>query len=472
MFPPFSQETARHYCQKLISLIESGAVELKQCGRESLERKGQGLMIGSLVCWEKNAEANEQSAGRRVVLYAVSGNNKLLKSKKSFSEKTVFIPSIVSVDKIDVALEENDLQIHKLTDQINELTLVSNKKANKTEIDVEAEYEAGQKRHALIAERRTLTDVSLKKVFSLYKFTRFDGKKISLNSIIKNHNGHLPPTGTGDCCAPKLLSYAFSHGLEPVSMDEVYYGRNTKNKQNGISYPPCDERCGYILPSILGIEILYQDKDIVIVNKESGLLSVSGRGEDKQDCVEARVRKLFPQAPIQCAVHRLDMETSGILILALNTEAHKRLNEQFACGNVQKKYIALLDGILRGKPEGRTELPFRLDPDNRPHQIYDQVNGKLGITEWKKLGVENLKTSSGVRKVTRIEFTPLTGRTHQLRLASSCPIERGGLGIPIVGDSLYGVCKKGERLMLHAAEISFRHPTSGEIMHIICAPEF
>ncbi len=470
MFPPFSQESARHYCQKLISLIESGEVELKQCGRESLERKGQGVMVGALVCWEKYTDENEQPAGRRVVLYAVSGNNKQLKSKKSFPEKTVFVPSIVSTDKIDAALEENDLKIHKLTDRINELSLVSKKEVCETEVI--AEVIAGRERQALIAERTALTDASLKKVFSLYKFTRFDGKKISLNSIIKNHNGHLPPTGTGDCCAPKLLSYAFAHGLEPVSMDEVYYGKNTKNKQNGISYPPCDERCGYILPSILGIEILYRDNDIVVVNKQSGLLSVPGKGEDKQDCVEARVRNLFPQAPRQCAVHRLDMETSGILILALNTEAHKRLNEQFACGEVRKKYIALLDGILRGKPEGRTELPFRLDPDNRPHQIYDEVNGKLGITEWKKLGVEKLNTTSGGRKVTRIEFSPLTGRTHQLRLAASCSNERGGLGIPIVGDSLYGGCKKGERLMLHAAEISFRHPTSGEVMHIICNPDF
>ena len=456
MFPPFSQESARHYCQKLISLIEKGDVLLKQCGRESEERKGQGLMVGALVCWDKS-----DGHGRRVVLYAVSGNNKKLElsqpDKNSFVEKSIFVPSIVLSDKIDEALEENDLEIHKLTDQINELTLV-----NKN----------SPERLRLISERTSLTDASLRKVFSLYSFTCFDGKNVELNSIIKNHNGHLPPTGTGDCCAPKLLSYAFSHGLEPVSMDEVYYGRNTTNKNNGSSYAPCDERCGYILPDILGIEILYRDNDIVVVNKPSGLLSVPGKGEEKQDCVEARVRNLFPQAPRQCAVHRLDMETSGILILALNTEAHKIMNEQFASGLVHKKYTALLDGVLHGKPEGRTELPFRLDTENRPHQIYDAVNGKLGITEWKKLGVEQLKIGNENRKVTRIEFSPLTGRTHQLRLAASCPTELGGLGLPIIGDSLYGVCNKGDRLMLHATEIQFFHPTSGEKMHIICKPEF
>lgn len=463
MFPPFPQEAARHYCQKLISLIEKGDVLLKQSGRVSLERKGQGLMIGALVCWK----SNEDGSGQRIVLYAVSGNNKELEladsSKNPFVEKSYFVPSIVSSEKIDLALKENDLQIHKLTEEINKLTLV-----NKT----------SPERSSLIKERTRLTDASLKKVFSLYSFTGFDGSSISLDQIIKEHGGHLPPTGTGDCCAPKLLSYAFAHGLEPVSMDEVYYGRDTVHKKNGISYPPCDERCAYILPSILGLEILYRDKDIIAINKPAGLLSVPGKGEEKQDCAEARVRNLFPEAPKQCAVHRLDMETSGILILALNAHAHRKLNEAFAEGKVQKKYIALLDGILYGKPEGRTELPFRLDPENRPHQIYDEVNGKIGITEWKKIRVESLPQNDQIRKVTRIEFFPKTGRTHQLRLAASCPAEKGGLGLPIVGDSLYGNKEKGEggagclRLMLHAAEITFCHPVSGECMHIVCQPEF
>ena len=459
MFPPFTQESARHYCQKLISLIDEGKVKLSQISRESEERKGQGLMVGCLVCWEKSID---DGCSRRVLLYAVSGNSKVLEVSADetlsnlFKEKTFFVPSIVSVNEIEAALLQNDKKIHEFTDKINELPLVSNQ------------------RKELIAERTALTDESLKNVFSLYEFTCFNGKKISLNQIISSHQNKLPPTGTGDCCAPKLLSYSFANGLEPLSMDEVYYGRDTANKKNGISYPPCDERCAYILPSILGVEILYRDKDLVVINKPSGLLSVPGKGEDKQDCAESRVRYLFPEAPQQCAVHRLDMETSGILILALNFQSHRALNEQFAAGLVQKKYIALLDGILYGKGEGRTELPFRLDPDNRPHQIYDAENGKLGITDWKKIRVETLKNplTGSEKKVTRIEFLPRTGRTHQLRLASSCSTELGGLGIPIVGDSLYGHIEEGERLMLHAAEIKFHHPTSGEILNIICKPDF
>lgn len=441
MFPPFPQESARHYCQKLISQIENGEVNLKQVGRESLERKDQGVMIGSLVCWDKKDN-------KRIVLYAVSGNNKQLISLKNNSND-IFVPSIVSSEQIDQALKENDKEIHELTEQINKLTLIDKACAERTR---------------LLQKRTALTDSSLQKVFDLYSFTKYDGRKITLNEIIKAHNNHLPPTGTGDCCAPKLLSYAFEKGYEIISMDEVYYGRDTKNKKNGFSYTPCDERCAYILPAIMGLEILYQDKDILVINKPSGLLSVPGKGKDKEDCAEARVRNLFPDAPKQCAVHRLDMETSGILILALNAKAHRLLNEQFAAGLVRKKYIALLDGILYGKPEGRTELPFRLDTENRPHQIYDAVNGKIGITEWKKIGVE--------KGLTRIEFSPLTGRTHQLRLAASCPVELGGLGIPIKGDSLYGICKEGERLMLHAAEIEFFHPISGEKIHLTCRSGF
>ena len=398
-------------------------------------------MIGSLVCWDKNEK-------KRLVLYAVSGNNKQLISTKNISNE-IFVPSIVSSEEIDQALKVNDKEIHELTEEINKLTLVNKNSTERTK---------------LVQKRTELTDSSLKKVFSLYSFTKYDGRKISLDEIIEYHNNHLPPTGTGDCCAPKLLSYAFEKGYEIISMDEIYYGRDTKNKTNGMSYAPCDERCGYILPFIMGLEILYRDKDIVVINKPSGLLSVPGKGEEKQDCAEARVRNLFPDAPKQCAVHRLDMETSGILILALNAESHRILNEEFAAGLVRKKYIALLDGILYGKPEGRTELPFRLDTENRPHQIYDAVNGKIGITEWKKIGVE--------KRLTRIEFSPLTGRTHQLRLAASCPAELGGLGIPIKGDSLYGLCKEGERLMLHAAEIDFFHPISGEKIHLTCRPDF
>ena len=426
MFPPFPQELARHYCMEFISGIEDGSIIVKQVSKPSTDRQGHGFMVGSLVC------VNE--AGERVVLYAVSG---------IAYEAEGTVPPIATPEQIEKALAKNDKEIHEITEALA----------------VPEPVEGLQ-----LKERRTqLTTESLLNVFSLYTFTRFDGTKITLNEIIKAHGGRLPPTGTGDCCAPKLLSYAFEHNLQPISMDEVFYSYkigNTKNKTNGISYPPCDERCGYILPYILGLEILYRDSQIVVINKPSGLLSVPGRTPENQDCVVSRLKKLFPHCIEQPSIHRLDMETSGVMVYALTKQAHRNLSMQFEAGTVHKKYIALIDGVFNhNEYQGELRLKFRLDPDNRPHQIYDEVNGKLGITEWEKEGTELYTAPDGSkRRVTRILFTPHTGRTHQLRLAASDP---HGFGIPIVGDTLYGHCEPGERLMLHACELSFTHPTSG-----------
>ena len=440
MFPPFDQELARHYCLEFISGIEDGSVVLKQVSRESTDRQGHGFMVGALVC------VNDK--GERVVLEAISGiSYEAGVPEPVEGPQKIIVPPLVSPEQIEQALSKNDAEIHELTKKINE----------------------GQEK--LKDERTKLTTESLLNVFSLYTFTRFDGTKITLNEIIKEHGGNLPPTGTGDCCAPKLLSYAFEHGLTPISMDEVFYGRNTKNKTNGVSYPPCDERCGYILPWILGLEILYRDSAIVVINKPSGLLSVPGRTPDKQDCVAARIKKLFgPACKLeQPSVHRLDMETSGVMVYALTKQAHRNLSMQFEAGTVHKKYIALIDGVFdHNEYQGELHLKFRLDVDNRPHQIYDEVNGKLGITEWKKEGTQQYTAPDGTkRRVTKIIFTPHTGRTHQLRLAASDP---HGFGIPIVGDTLYGHCEPGERLMLHACELEFRHPISGKTMHFEIHP--
>lgn len=451
MFAPFPQELARHYCQALISLIEQNKITLHQIAQKSEERDGHGVMIGSLVCWDKEKQ-------ERVVLYTVSGNcveYQLSPDTTLPFPNSIIVPSIVSPEQINEALSEYDKEIHDLTDQI------------KT---------ASGEQAATLKQRRTqLTDISLSRVFELYSFTRWDGKTVTLPEIIKEQGGKLPPTGTGDCCAPKLLSYAFSHNLQPVSMDEVFFGRNSKNKTNGQSYPPCDERCGYILPSILGLEIIYRDSQMIAVNKQSGLLSVPGRTPDKQDCVVNRVKALFPDCIQQPSVHRLDMETSGILLLAFTEEAHRKLSAQFEAGTVHKKYTALLDGVLEkatgkaapknGQQSGRIELKFRLDVDNRPHQIYDEENGKLGITDWEKTGSEvYINPANGEKKrATRVTFYPRTGRTHQLRLAAS---SIHGFGLPIIGDSLYGSCQPGQRLMLHAFEIEFHHPTSGELIKL------
>lgn len=468
MFPPFSQESAHHYCQLLISQINSNQIAMEQVSRESEERKNQGVMVGVLVCWNPVEQ-------KRILLACVSGNAKKLYYNLSINQNLIknpfiFVPPIVSQKEINEALSEYDKEIHELTDRINRLA------------DKENAGDAAQTERIILCKKRTsLTDISLKRVFNLYSFTDINKRKISLNQIINDNHGKLVPTGTGDCCAPKLLDYAFSNGLKPISMDEVFLGNDTKNKINGKSYEPCDERCGILLPYMLGLKIIYRDKSIVVIEKPSMLLSVPGRGEDKQDCAVNRLKTLIPECIEQPSVHRLDMETSGILIMALNEQAHKNLNEQFSKGLVHKKYIALLDGVLeksegkaapkRGETSGRIVLKFRLDVDNRPHQIYDEINGKTGITEWEKLGIQLWQNplTGKKKKVTRIEFTPCTGRTHQLRLASS---HEYGLGLPIVGDTLYGKCEEGERLMLHAWKIEFKHPVSGKKMCFECPPEF
>ncbi len=208
------------------------------------------------------------------------------------------------------------------------------------------------------------------------------------------------------------------------------------------------------------LKIIHIDPVFIVVNKPGGLLAVPGRGADKQDCVVTRIKAMFPGCIEQPAVHRLDMYTSGIMLLARTKEAHRQLSIQFEQRAVEKEYAAVLDGAISGI-EGRIELAFRLDPDNRPHQVYDPVRGKTGISNWRKTGEEKGKT--------HVLFSPLTGRTHQLRLHSAHPL---GLGVPIVGDALYGNGTEGEKMLLHACRLSFFHPVNGERLEFFCEPDF
>lgn len=282
----------------------------------------------------------------------------------------------------------------------------------------------------------------------------------------------LPPGGTGDCCAPKLLQYAYQHHLHPVCMAEFWWGQSTKEelRQHLNYYPACRGKCKPILtwmmegldvdvnPETLGfphltIETIYEDKDIVVINKPSGVLSVPGRVEEYS--VETVMKQRYPNAII---AHRLDMWTSGVLIVAKSIEAYHPLQEQFVKHQVKKKYVALLEaspqqGRLEGS--GTISLPLRPDPMNRPRQVVDMEHGKRAVTDYELLS-ENI-----------VALYPQTGRTHQLRIHCAHP---EGLGRPIKGDELYG--NKGDRLMLHATEIWFRHPITGEEMHFVSSPPF
>ncbi len=208
------------------------------------------------------------------------------------------------------------------------------------------------------------------------------------------------------------------------------------------------------------LRILHEDPDFVVVDKESGMLSVPGRGPEKRDCVAERVRAMYPGSPEQPAVHRLDMDTSGLLVVARTREAHRNLSRQFQRRETKKAYVAILEGELRGA-SGTIELPFRLDIDNRPYQIYDPVHGKIGITYWQRIHVDAGRT--------RISFIPVTGRTHQLRVHAA---HERGLGIPIVGDPLYGNGTGPAQLKLHARDLAFSHPSTGVPMSFRSEPPF
>ncbi len=302
------------------------------------------------------------------------------------------------------------------------------------------------------AEQAALSHKALSHYYGLYNLAAIDGGRIPLAACFQGSN---IPTGSGDCCAIKLLHTAFTRDLQPISMAEFFFGRS-RNRRHLEFCDPCDEKCKPIIGHMLGLDIIHRDEHILVVNKPSSLLSVPGRTVQNIDSVETRVRRLYPDAPLQCATHRLDMDTSGLLVVALSKQGHAGMQQLFRQQQVTKQYTALLDGILT-RQEGTITLPFRLDPDNRPHQVYDEVNGKWGTTTFKRLGVE--RTTEG-RLVTRILFEPRTGRTHQLRLHSAHP---KGLGLPILGDRLYGNGMK-DRLHLHAHMISFTHPITGESM--------
>ena len=208
------------------------------------------------------------------------------------------------------------------------------------------------------------------------------------------------------------------------------------------------------------MKILFHDQAIVVINKPSGLLAVPGRGPDKEDCAATRLRRLFPAMIVQPAVHRLDMYTSGLMVFAMTTLAHRTLSQHFAERQVHKRYTAVVEGILAEKG-GEIRLPFRLDLNNRPLQIYDEVAGKMGITLWQKITAEGGNT--------RVVFTPLTGRTHQLRVHAAHP---RGLAAPILGDSLYGSGRDGDRMFLHATSLAFYHPSNGQQVEFFSNPPF
>lgn len=317
------------------------------------------------------------------------------------------------------------------------------------------------------------------RLFDNYTFLNKDGESKSLSEIFE---GNTLIAGAGECAAPKLLQYAFLHDLKPIVMAEFWWGKapNMEIRQHGNFYPACRGKCKPILGHMLKgmkiddnpmlvntafgqkIKTVYEDEVLLIVNKPAEFLSVPGK--NIEDSVQFRMQLKYPNATGPMTVHRLDMSTSGLMLIAKTKEVHAFLQQQFIKRRVKKRYIAVLDGIVEAD-EGIIDLPLRVDLNDRPRQLVCYEHGKKAVTKWKVIERKTCaKTSVGK---TRIHFFPITGRTHQLRVHAAHP---KGLNLPIIGDDLYG--KKANRLHLHAEWISFMHPVSREIMEVEIQADF
>ncbi len=303
--------------------------------------------------------------------------------------------------------------------------------------------QADKRIEQLKKQRQSLSRQLQEQLYTSYSLTNFLGQSTNLKQLMTTG---LMPTGTGECCAPKLLNYAATHDLKPLAMAEFWWG--TGQKVSGQFYGACLERCQPLMGFLLSgcsrkemLDIIYEDDWLLIVNKPAGLLSVPGRYRDNQDSVVSRLGREIK------AVHRLDRDTSGLLLLAKDLSTYRHLSLQFQARTVDKVYEALLAGLVQ--PEsGTINLPLWGNPDNRPYQTVDWQRGKPSLTHFQVIKKED--------NYTRIQFIPTTGRSHQIRVHSA---SSQGLGIPILGDRLYNTSiPTTSRLYLHAREIAFNHP--------------
>ena len=376
--------------------------------------------------------------------------------------------------------------------------------------------------------RKSDSDELQKWLFSQFKMLNDKGESRDLLEIFKEFNQMVPPAGSGECCEPKLLQYAFEHGLKPLQMAMFWWGESPKEeiRHHLHFYPACNGKCKPILHWMLPadvfeqasadayiynkVEILYEDREIAVIHKPEGMLSVPGK-DAQQPSIYSWARKQFPEATGPLIVHRLDMATSGLMVIAKTEFAYHRLQEQFTNHQVQKRYVAIVcckdkeiaqrikDAAKKASQEasngntkettedtsrnrGLISIPLMPDYLDRPRQIVNHEQGREAITKYEVLGNEehgseerrvkseesnstaNHEAQSSNLKVQciRLALYPKTGRTHQLRVHCA---HREGLDAPILGDPLYGNVK-ADRLYLHAEAITFKHPLTGKEIHI------
>ena len=330
---------------------------------------------------------------------------------------------------------------------------------------------------ALKSERKTRSAALQQKLFEQFGMLNYRGEVKNLCEIFGQTVHKTPPAGAGECAAPKLLQQAYLHGWKPIAMAEFWCDSpKTEIRHHGHYYPACKGKCEPILQHMLqglqveenpmlkrmqvpsqNLEIVYEDPWLSVINKPAGMLSVPG----KEDAVSvySLMREQYPEADGPLTVHRLDMATSGLMLIAKTKRVHQNLQAQFKNRLVRKRYVALLEGIVP-KDKGTVDLPLCLNPLDRPRQMVHTEHGKPAITDY-----QVLERLDGKR--TRIAFYPRTGRTHQLRIHAAHPL---GLHCPIIGDELYG--EKADRLYLHAEYLEFTHPITGETVRITKEAEF
>jgi len=316
--------------------------------------------------------------------------------------------------------------------------------------------------------RRQMSNDLQHRIFAEYRFLDNDGATRDLTDIFKDTIFKTPPAGAGECAAPKLLQFAYLHGYRPLALAEFWWGQSPKSeiRKHGHFYPACRGKCEPILGHMLqGLDVdpnpmlqnpaegkelpvIWEDDHLLVVDKPHEFLSVPGR--TIEDSVWLRIKQRYPDATGPLIVHRLDMSTSGLLMLSKTKETHKILQHQFFKRSVKKRYVALLDGDVTGE-EGTIDLPLRGDIEDRPRQIVCHEHGKTSRTNWKVMERKAGKTL--------VHLWPVTGRTHQLRVHCAHP---HGLNAAIVGDDLYG--QPADRLHLHAQRISFLHPQTKEAL--------
>lgn len=398
------------------------------------------------------------------------------------------------------------------------------KKALSEKTPLEKEYDDFQENLLKMKQlRKTLSDALQQWLFMQFSMLNYRGEHKNLLEIFKDEalRGHgdmvsrriaslkmTPPAGSGECCEPKLLQYAFEHGLKPLQMAMFWWGESPKEeiRHHLQFYPACNGKCKPILRWMLpevnemltdankkltgmkdisnakdslqekneseSLEVLFEDREIAVICKPAGMLSVPGKAAHVPS-VYSIMRKKYPEATGPLIVHRLDMATSGLMVIAKTEFAYHRLQEQFANHQVQKKYIAIvccknLDAAKRiSESYGFINLPLMPDYLDRPRQIVNHEHGKEAITEYEVLVEEPFERNEGHQEsdrhhYLRLALYPKTGRTHQLRVHCA---HREGLDAPILGDPLYGN-EKASRLYLHAEKITFEHPLTGETMTI------